>query len=108
MNKLGKRRRVQIVHLAKNKEILPSESLCRPQDRWNKTLPEFVVHMLHRVEAKSGDREVLNPIRIDFGHAPDNPWLLGKQIVEPGYIPVLGAFSARRGFAAIMINRRII
>src|ERR1700676_3765502 len=108
MNKLGKCRRVQIVHFAKNKEILPSESLCRPQDRWNKTLPELVVHMLHRVQAESGDREVLNPIRIDFDHAPDNPWLLRKQIVEPRYVPVLCAFAPSRGFAAIMVNRRIV
>src|ERR1700730_12958185 len=108
MNILGKRCWIRIVHFAKNKEIPPSESLCRPQDRWNKTLPELVVHMLHRVQPESGDREVLNPIRIDFDHAPDNPRLLGKQIVEPRYIPVLCAFAPSRGFTAIMINRRIV
>ena len=108
MREFGDKRRVLIVHFAKNKEILATGFFCSIPDRWDKTLPELVVDVLDRVETEARDFEYLNLIRVDIDHAPDNAWLLGKQIVETGDIPVLRALPSSRGPATVMIHRRIV
>src|SRR3984957_11940641 len=55
MNKFGKKRRVGIVHFAKNKKILTSGFLRSLLDGRHKALPELVVDVLHRLQTASAD-----------------------------------------------------
>ncbi len=108
MNKFGKKRRVMIVNFAEDKEIFPTRVLRSFLDRREKSLPELFVDVFHCIQAKPGNIETLDPIRINIDHASDNAKLFGKQIVEAGDVSILGTFTAGRGFASVVINGWII
>ncbi len=108
MNKLRDKSGIRIIHLAENKEILSAGIFSHFRHRRDKFQPEFIVNVLDGIEAKTGNREVFDPVRIDINHPLYDTRLFGKQVIESGDISILRTLSSGRGFASVVVNGGIV
>src|SRR3990167_2012719 len=106
--KFGKLRRIWIIDLAEHGEMPDPFGAGVIKDCGGENLPEFGVHMLGGVDAKTIDFEISDPLFLDSEEAGDHARVRSHQIVKPGKVARQRVLAFEAAVAAVVVINRIV
>ena len=105
---MGQHRGVGISHLSEDVEVLDPPGFGSRLHRGNKGAPEGRVDVLGRIDPKTVDGEIVDPLAVDVDEALHDPGIFREEVVEPGKVAVGRALALVRGLTAIVVPAGIV